>query len=164
MRWLRKHPGSGTNCSNAEKPTPRGIFAPLSLSRTRHHLHAACDSDDYRLDFGRADQVVDRSERGSGFPSLPIHLWRNVPLVARDRSHDERAREASIDLPVDPGGDAVLKFTDAAGKPLAGVQTNGLRFAGPRSARKQRPVVCRRRFDDSLCRLSGRKPRHLAPP
>ena len=36
-----------------------------------------------------------------------------------------------MDLPVDPGQNIALKFTDAAGKPLAGVDTYGLRFPDP---------------------------------
>ena len=130
-----KHPRFWDELLECGEADPEGhIRAPVYPGHGI--IYMRCDSDDYRLDFGRANQVVDRSERGSGSPLYRFifgEMYHSLPEI--DLAPD--AHKASIDLPVDPGENVVLKFTDAAGKPLAGVETNGLRFAGPRSARKR---------------------------
>jgi beta-lactamase regulating signal transducer with metallopeptidase domain len=92
-----------------------------------------CSTGDYRFDFGK-------SEIKEFAPPKPSQRQtRMSDLLASDRYNSVRAidvppnaEEVHVDLPVDPGQNVVLKFTDAAGKALAGIETYGLRFPDSR--------------------------------
>lgn len=93
-----------------------------------------CSTGDYRFDFGKSEikefappKPSQRQTRTSNFlPSESYHSVRAIDVPPN-------AEDVHVDLPVDPGQNVVLKFTDAAGKPLAGIETYGLRFPDPRS-------------------------------
>jgi beta-lactamase regulating signal transducer with metallopeptidase domain len=93
-----------------------------------------CSTGDYRFDFGKSEikefappKPSQRQTRMSNFlPSESYHSVRAIDVPPN-------AEDVHVDLPVDPGQNVVLKFTDAAGKPLAGIETYGLRFPDPRS-------------------------------
>jgi protocatechuate 3,4-dioxygenase beta subunit len=97
---------------------PDGRFRLLVL-RGRGMVYLSCKGD-YRFNAG-ASQVKDFR----GFSRTGINRVCEI-----DVSQD--APEAHVDLPADPGQNVLVKFTDAAGKPLAGVDAYGLRFPQPR--------------------------------
>ncbi len=81
-----------------------------------------CRTGDYRLDVGRSE-IKDQNE---------LRVGPGEYHVIREINAAPEAQEVAVDLPVEPGQNVVLKFTDAAGKPLSGIQTHGLRFSAQR--------------------------------
>ncbi len=86
-----------------------------------------CSAGDYRFDLGRSEIKELAPKPNGGQSRMPV-----VPLSGRYHSLSAidvppNSEEVRVDLPVDPGQNVVLRFTDAAGKPLAGVETHGLR-------------------------------------
>jgi beta-lactamase regulating signal transducer with metallopeptidase domain len=114
---------SSQNCYADAEGHFRAVVMP-----GRGVLCLICRTGEYRFDFGKSD--IKEFARSSPSP-------RQAPesdFLPSDRYHSVRAidapsnsEEVHVDLPVDPGQNVVLKFTDAAGKPLAGVDTHGLR-------------------------------------
>ena len=94
-----------------------------------------CRDLDHRFDVGKAEikELANAPKGAVGVESPTL-----MPLAGstyhslREISVAPDAREVHVDLPVEPGQNIVLKFTDAAGKPLAGVETYGLHVAGGR--------------------------------
>ena len=97
-----------------------------------------CAQGTYRFNLGWAEikELVDAKRKRINSPTLsPIepgmfHSLREIDVAPH-------AREVNVDLPVEPGQNVVLEFTDAAGKPLSGVEAVGLvldpRMLPPRS-------------------------------
>jgi hypothetical protein len=91
-----------------------------------------CRSGDYRFDFGKSEI------KEFANPSPSRRRNRESDYLPSDRYHSVReidvppnAEEVRADLSVEPGQNVVLKLTDVAGKPLAGIDTYGLRFPDP---------------------------------
>src|SRR5580698_1047115 len=89
-----------------------------------------CSEGDYRPNLGRSEikelagSEMAQSMRGPTYERLlsePFHAVRAVNVTPD-------THEIHVDLPVDPGQNVVLKFTDAGGSPLAGLETYGLRL------------------------------------
>lgn len=83
----------------------------------------------YRLDFGRAQikEFADRRARRSLSDSPTYEIVQPMRYHAiREINVPSGAAETSIELPVDPGQDVRLKFVDAQGRALSGLETYGL--------------------------------------
>ena len=89
-----------------------------------------CSEGNYRPNLGRSEikelagSEMAQSMRGPTYERLlsePFHAVRAIDVTPD-------TRETHVDLPVDPGQNVVLKFTDAGGSPLAGLETYGLRL------------------------------------
>ncbi|HEV8000467.1 MAG TPA: M56 family metallopeptidase, partial [Planctomycetaceae bacterium] len=90
-----------------------------------------CSTGDYRFDVGKKEikefsdpkSKMDPNKQPTYGPlsAGEFHSLREINVAAG-------VHEAKIDLPVEPGQNVTLRFVDAAGKPLAGIETYGLRF------------------------------------
>jgi hypothetical protein len=116
----RKFPPIQTKFIQGDVPArvdAEGRFRVLAIPG-RGVVRLQCNSGDYRFDYGKP-QIKSSDE-----PRLAAAIFHAV----REINVAPDAHEASVDLPVDPGQNVVLKFTDAAGNGLAGVEAYGLRF------------------------------------
>ncbi len=89
-----------------------------------------CSEGNYRPNLGRSEikelagSEMAKPLRGPTYERLlsePFHAVRAINVTPN-------TQETHVDLPVDPGQNVVLKFTDAGGRPLAGLETYGLRL------------------------------------
>ncbi len=92
-----------------------------------------CETGDYRFNFGLA-QIKEINDAIKAKRASPLYnpFWSERDQAVREINVAPGASETTIDLPVDPGQNIVLRFVDAAGNRLAGVDTYGLRSADAR--------------------------------
>jgi hypothetical protein len=123
--FARKYPTIQSNF-NSNFPDPvvdaEGRFRVL-VAPGRGVVRLTCSVGDYRFNFGES-QTKEFDDPG---------LWTTMFHAVREINVAPDAPEVALDLPVVPGQNIVLHFTDAAGKRLAGIETYGLRFPNPRS-------------------------------
>jgi beta-lactamase regulating signal transducer with metallopeptidase domain len=123
--FARKYPTIQSNF-NSNFPGPvvdaEGRFRVL-VAPGRGVVRLTCSVGDYRFNFGES-QTKEFDDLG---------LWTTMFHAVREINVAPDAPEVALDLPVVPGQNIVLHFTDAAGKRLAGIETYGLRFPNPRS-------------------------------
>jgi beta-lactamase regulating signal transducer with metallopeptidase domain len=130
--FARKFPGDALfRRSDSGSVDADGNFRAVVIPG-RGALCLQCSAGDYRFDFGKSEI----KEFARSTPSR--RKTRDSDFLRSDEFHSVRAvdvasdaEEVHVDLPVDPGQNVVLKFADAAGKSLAGVDTYGLRFPDP---------------------------------
>jgi hypothetical protein len=92
-----------------------------------------CTDHAHRFDFGKSEikelaNVAKHTTAADSPTLMPLEDFRYHSL--REISVAPNAREVHLDLPVERGDNVLLKFTDADGKPLSGVDTYGLHGAG----------------------------------
>ncbi len=114
-----------------DRPDAEGRYRKLVIPG-RGVIAVRCQTGDYRFDFGKAS--IKKSD--DPLPSVDVfHAVREINPGANDQ-------EIRVDIPVDPGQNILLKFTDAAGNRLAGVEAYGLRFVpGSYGAERGRSFV-----------------------
>jgi beta-lactamase regulating signal transducer with metallopeptidase domain len=94
-----------------------------------------CNDNSHRFDFGKSEikELVNAAKHTTAADSPTLMPLEDLTYHSlREISVPPDAREVHVDLPVERGDNVMLKFTDAAGKPLAGVETYGLHGAGGR--------------------------------
>jgi beta-lactamase regulating signal transducer with metallopeptidase domain/protocatechuate 3,4-dioxygenase beta subunit len=87
-------------------------------------IQLRCTAGDYCFNFGK-EKIKEFSDPKSVlYAALRTGGFHSVCGI--DVAPD--AHEAKIELPVDPGQNVTLRFVDASGKALTGIETYGLRF------------------------------------